>query len=66
MRPLVVAVIHRMFSGTRMPDPRTCRIIGPRLTVSIHTVARSTPGAAGLSRETPTVMSTIATRATAP
>ena len=38
-RPLVVAVIQRMFSGTRMPEPRTWRIIGPRLTVSTQTVA---------------------------
>ena len=61
---VVVAVIQRMFSGTSVPEPRTCRIIGPRLTVSTQTVARSTPGAAGRSRDTPTVMPTIATRAT--
>ncbi len=64
MRPDVVAVIQRMFSGTSVPDPRTCRIIGPRFTVSIQTVARSTPGAAGLSRETPNEMPAIAMRAT--
>ena len=32
--------------------------MGPRLTVSVQTVPRSTLGAAGLSRETPTVAAT--------
>ena len=58
-RPCVVAGIQRMSSGTSVPEPRTCRTIGPRFTVSIHTVARSTPGAAGFSRDTPTLMSTM-------
>ena len=34
--------------------------MGPRFTVSIHTVARSTEGAAGLSRDSPHVISGIA------
>src|SRR5579863_3858930 len=38
-----------MSSGTSVPIPRTSRTMGPRLTVSIQTVARSTVGAAGLS-----------------
>ena len=46
---LLVAEIQRMSSGTSVPEPRTCRSICPRLTVSIQTVARSTLGAAGLS-----------------
>jgi hypothetical protein len=65
-RPAVVAEIHRMSSGTSVPDPRTSRSICPRLTVSTHTVARSTLGAAGFSRETPTVMPATTMRATAP
>ena len=59
-RPCVVAEIQRMSSGTSVPEPRTCRSIWPRLTVSTQTVARSTLGAAGFSRETPTVMTMIA------
>ncbi len=42
------------------------RVIGPRLTVSIQTVARSTPGAAGRSLDTPTEISTIARRPAMP
>jgi hypothetical protein len=42
------------------------RSIWPRLTVSTQTVARSTLGAAGFSRDTPTVMTMIASSATAP
>src|SRR5437660_1278792 len=53
--PSLVAGIHRISSGTRVPRPRTWRNISPRLTVSIHTVARSTDGAAGLMRERPRV-----------
>ena len=64
-RPLVVAGIHRRSSGTSVPVPRTCRIIDPRWTVSIHNVARSTPGAAGFSRETPTPMTSTTTTALA-
>ena len=45
----VVAVIQRMSSGTSVPGPRTERSISPRFTVSCHTVARSTVGAAGFS-----------------
>ena len=59
-RPIVVAGIQRMSSGTSVPRPRTWRTIGPRLTVSIHTVARSTDGAAGFSRESPRVRSATA------
>src|SRR5206468_11127885 len=40
-----------MSSGTRVPRPRTCRTIGPRLTVSTQTVERSTLGTAGFKRE---------------
>src|SRR5882724_5541927 len=40
-----------MSSGTSVPSPRTCRTIGPRLTVSIQTVDRSTLGTAGFKRE---------------
>jgi hypothetical protein len=59
-RPCVVAGIQRMSSGVRMPRPRTCRIIGPRLTVSGQMTARSTVGAAGFSFESPTLTSTTA------
>src|ERR1700747_132626 len=47
----VCAAIQRMSSGTRVPRPRTSRNIGPRFTSSVHTVARSTVGAAGRSLE---------------
>src|SRR5262249_40279757 len=40
-----------MSSGIRVPSPRTCRTIGPRLTVSTQTVDRSTLGTAGFNRE---------------
>src|SRR5262249_34608861 len=40
-----------MSSGTRVPRPRTCRTIGPRLTVSTQTVDLSTLGTAGFKRE---------------
>ena len=46
-RPAVRAVIQRICSGTSVPGPRTCRIMVPCWTVSIHTVATSTEGAAG-------------------
>ncbi len=39
------------------PSPRTWRSIEPRFTVSVQMVARSTLGAAGFSRATPTVSS---------
>ena len=54
-RPCVVAGIQRMSSGTSVPRPRTCRTIGPRLTVSGQSVAASTVGAAGRSRDRPTL-----------
>ena len=54
-RPCVVAGIQRMSSGTSVPRPRTWRTIGPRFTVSGQTVPASTVGAAGLSRESPTL-----------
>src|SRR5262249_7373411 len=44
-----------MSSGTSVPSPRTCRVIGPRLTVSIQTVERSMLGTAGFKREMPIV-----------
>src|SRR5882724_2340468 len=50
-RPSVFAAIQRMSSGTSVPSPRTCRTIGPRLTVSTQTVERSTLGTAGFKRE---------------
>ena len=65
-RPIVVAGIQRMSSGTSVPRPRTSRSIGPRLTVSIQTVARSTLGAAGFSRDTPSVMRPTSDSATTP
>src|SRR5439155_26800914 len=43
--------IQRMSSGRSVPRPRTCRAIGPRLTVSTQTVDRSTLGTAGFKRE---------------
>ena len=45
------AGIQMMSSGTSVPKPRTSRSIGPRFTESIHTVARSTVGAAGFRSE---------------
>ncbi len=52
-------------STTSVPKPRTSRTMGPRFTVSLHTVAASTEGAAGFSRESPQVMSGMAaTRST--
>ena len=54
------AGIHRYCSTTSVPKPRTSRTMGPRFTVSRHTVAPSTDGAAGLSRESPQVMSGMA------
>src|SRR5262249_25233901 len=54
-RPSVFAGIQRMSSGTSVPRPRTWRTIGPRFTVSIQTVERSTLGTAGFNREIATV-----------
>ena len=48
--PSVVAGTIMVFSGTRVPSPRTSRVIGPRLTVSFQTTEPSTVGAAGFSR----------------
>ena len=59
--PSVVAGIQRISSGTSVPVPRTWRTIGPRRTVSMYTVFRSTRGAAGCSCCTPNVISTSAT-----
>src|SRR5947199_2525666 len=47
----VVVGIQRNSSGTSVPRPRTCRTIGPRFTVSIQTLERSTLGAAGFNRD---------------
>src|SRR5207302_10150548 len=58
-RPSVVAGIDTMSSGTSVPSPRTLRIISPRLTVSGHTVDRSTLWAAGCSRFSPIVIDGI-------
>src|SRR5439155_26961720 len=46
--------------------PRTCRSMGPRLTVSVHTVLRSTSGAAGFNLETPIVTPPRHTKPTIP
>jgi hypothetical protein len=54
-----------MVSGTNVPSPRTSRSIGPRFTVSVHTVARSTLGAAGFSLESAYVTNGISTTAAA-
>lgn len=51
-----------MSSGVNVPRPRTWRTIGPRLTVSIHTVERSMLGTAGFSREI-AIVATIKPRA---
>src|SRR5947209_2243067 len=47
----VVVGSQRNSSGTSVPRPRTCRTIGPRFTVSIQTLERSTLGAAGFKRD---------------
>ena len=57
MREMVASVsagIIRILSSraTSVPGPRTCRSNGPRFTVSVQTVARSTSGAAGFNRVT--------------
>src|SRR5438477_12834669 len=49
--PSVFAGIQRISSGTSVPNPRTCRTIGPFFTVSIQTLERSTLGAAGFKRD---------------
>ncbi len=46
-RPDVVAVIHRMSSGTNVPDPLTSRTSGPRMTLPVQAALASTVGAAG-------------------
>ena len=46
-----------MSSGVSVPRPRTWRTIGPRFTVRGQTTARSTVGAAGFSRDRPTLTS---------
>src|SRR6202521_940453 len=55
--PSVFAGIQRISSGTSVPRPRTCRTIGPRFTVSIQTLERSTLGAAGFKRDKANVAS---------
>ena len=55
MRASTGAEIQRTSSGTRVPGPRTLRSIGPRWTVSIHTVSFCTVGAAGSRRDSPKV-----------
>ena len=47
--PSKAAGIQIMSSGSSWPRPRRSITIGPRFTASIHTVARSTVGAAGFS-----------------
>src|SRR5713101_4330741 len=46
------------------PGPRTCRSMDPRFTTSVHTVPRSTEGAAGFSLMTPIESATINTTPT--
>src|SRR5213080_5438871 len=48
-RPSEGAGTQRTTWGTKVPLPRTSRTIGPRLTVSITAVERSSVGAAGFS-----------------
>ncbi len=60
IRPSVCAVISSVSSGTSVPKPRTSRSMGPRFTVSGQSVDISTPGAAGFSLASPTVMPTPA------
>jgi len=52
-RPSVVAGMSMVSSGTSVPRPRTSSTMGPRFTVSIQTVDRSMPGAAGLQAREP-------------
>ena len=59
-RALVLAAIHWISSGTSVPCPSTSRTMGPRRTVSIQTVPRSTLGAAGRSCRRPTLTATSA------
>ena len=63
----VCAGIWRIASsrGTRVPRPRTWRTMGPRFTVSVQTVERSTLGAAGFSRITRNVTAARTTTPTA-
>jgi hypothetical protein len=63
MRPAVSAETTRRSSGTSVPLPRTWRSISPFFTVSIHSVPRSTVGAAGRSCDRPTVVTTTTTAA---
>src|SRR5882672_1303359 len=56
-RPGVSALIQRICSGTRVPGPRTSRVIGPLVTVSRQSAPPSAVGAAGLSRLRPRVAS---------
>jgi hypothetical protein len=58
----VSALTQRICSGTSVPGARTCRTMVPRRTVSIHSVARSTLGAAGSRRVSATLTPTMATR----
>lgn len=60
-RAAVRAVIQRMSSGTSAPSPCTERSISPRCTVSTHTLARSTVGAAASSRPSGSVTARIVT-----
>jgi hypothetical protein len=46
--------------GTSEPSPLTCRSIDPRFTVSGQIVPYSTLGAAGFSRDTPSVIPSTA------
>src|SRR6185312_6733339 len=60
--------ISRILSsrGTNVPGPRTWRSSGPRLTVSVQIVARSTTGAAGFNRTTKNATTASTTIAAAP
>ncbi len=64
-RPLVRATTLRTYSGLSVPGALTSRVISPRLTVSIHSVPRSTGGAAGFSPLITTVIPPMATMPTA-
>ena len=51
----VCAAIHRMSSGTSVPNPRTSLTMGPRFTVLDQIVFGSTCGGAGCSVDSPYV-----------
>ena len=65
-RPVAVAVIHRISSGTSVPAPRTSRVNGPFFTVPNHNTVwlSAMLGDAGSRRETATLNPMTATPTT--